>query len=536
MRVNAVRQVQPMDRYNEILVANVHPRDWINPRPRHRYNLAVIGAGTAGLVAAAGAAALGASVALIEKHLFGGDCLNVGCVPSKCLIRSSRAAQDAREAAAFGVHLAAEVEVDFPAVMERMRKLRSGISHHDSVARFRDLGIDVFLGEAQFTGADRIAVGGETLCFSKAAITTGARAAELPINGLKEAGYLTNETVFSLTDRPKRIAVIGGGPLGAELAQTFRRLGSSVYIFQSADHLLNREDADAAEILRKTFLREGIEVLLKTRPTEIAPTRHGKLITYEHDGQSASVVVDDILLAVGRAPNVERLNLEAAGVTYDRNNGVTVNDHLQTSNPRIYAAGDVCLSYKFTHTADATARILIQNALFMGRKKLSALTIPWCTYTDPEIAHVGMVEKDALERGISVDTFVRSFREVDRAIADGEEAGFVKVHVKKGSDQILGATIVARHAGEMINEISLAMVAGLGLKTLAQVIHPYPTQAEAIRQAADQYNRTRLTPFLKTVLRWWLALNRSNAIEKQKEYWAGVLDRISETLAVIGKR
>jgi len=519
METDSMPKVLPMDQYNKILVDNVHPPEWKNPEPSDRYNLVVIGAGTAGLVTAAGAAGLGARVALVEKHLLGGDCLNVGCVPSKCIIRSSRAAADVRAAAQFGVLLTAGADVDFPAVMERMRRLRSGISTLDSVRRFRDLGVDVFLGEAQFTGQDAITAGGKTLRFSKAAIATGARAVELPIEGLREAGYLTNETVFSLTERPKRLAVIGGGPVGSELAQAFHRLGSKVFVFQMSDHLLDREDSDAAEILRKTFLREGIELLLKTRPTTISITEQGKQITYEQDGRVGSVVVDEIFLGVGRAPNVEGLNLEAAGVEYDKRNGVIVNDYLQTTNPRVYAAGDICLQYKFTHMADATARIVIQNALFQGRKKLSALTIPWCTYTDPEIAHVGLYERDALDKGIPVDTFIKNLKEVDRAIADGEEDGFVKVHVKRGTDKIVGATIVARHAGEMINEISLAMVGGLGLKTLANVIHPYPTQAEAIRQVADAYSRTRLTPLVKTVLKFWLAVSRSNFLEKLKDYW-----------------
>ncbi len=527
MRTDTVPRVLPVDRYNEILVANVHPPGRENPNPPNRYNLVVVGGGTAGLVTAAGAAGLGARVALIEKHLLGGDCLNVGCVPSKCLIRSSRAAADARRVADFGLRLTAPVEVDFPAVMERMRRLRSGISHHDSVERFHGLGVDVYLGEAQFSGPDSLTVGGKILRFSKAAITTGARPVELPIAGLAEAGYLTNETVFSLTDLPKRLAVIGGGPLGAELAQAFHRLGSRVSIFQGPDHILHREDADAAAILQKAFLKEGIELILKARPARVALTPEGKLIGYERGGQTESLVVDEILLGVGRAPNVEGLNLEAAGVHYDRENGIFVNDYLQTANPRIYAAGDVCLKYKFTHTADATARILIQNALFMGRKKLSALTVPWCTYTDPEIAHVGLYESDASERGIPVDTFVRSFSEVDRAIVDGEEEGFVKVHVRKGTDKILGATIVARHAGDMISEISLAMVGGLGLKTIGNVIHPYPTRAEAIRQVADQYNRTRLTPFVKTLMRSWLAVARSNFMEKQKHYRQGLRRKIA---------
>ena len=509
-------EVLPCDQYNSLLLDHVHPPDWQNPEPAGRYNLVVIGAGTAGLVTAAGAAGLGAKVALIEKHLLGGDCLNTGCVPSKCLIRSSRAAADVLAADRFGVRLAAHGDVDFSAVMARMRRLRAAISGHDAATRLRQLGVDVFLGEGRFTGPDSLAVGGKTVFFSKAAIATGARAGEVPINGLRKAGTLTNETVFSLTERPPRLAVIGGGPLGCELAQAFHRLGSRVVVFQMTDHLLDREDPDAAEILQQSLLREGLELLLKTRPTSITPAEEGKLIDYEQDGQTGRVVVDEILLAVGRVPNVDGLGLEAAGVQYDRTHGVHVNDHLQTTNPCIYAAGDICLPYKFTHTADASARIVIQNALFMGRKKLSALTIPWCTYTDPEIAHVGIAEQEARDRGLAVDTFIRPFKEVDRAVIDGEVEGFVKVHVKRGTDKILGATVVARHAGEMINEISLAMVGGLGLKTLANVIHPYPTQAEAIRQVADQYNRGRLTPFVARLLRMWLVLGRSSFTKKLK--------------------
>jgi len=510
MNMDKSPKLLPDDQYNQVLVANVSPPGWKNPQPSGRYNLVVIGAGTAGLVTAAGAAGLGAKVALIEKHLFGGDCLNYGCVPSKSIIRSSRSAQDVRLAGDFGVRVPEGIEVDFPAVMERMRRLRSKISFHDSAMRFRELGVDVFLGEAHFAGQDSVEVEGQTLLFSKAVITTGARAAEPPIEGIAEAGYLTNENVFSLTERPERLAVIGGGPIGSELAQAFQRLGSKVTIIQRGGQLLGREDSDAAQILHDTFLREGIRLLLKAKPKTISLTGHGAVILYEKDGKEERLTVDKILVGVGRAPNVEGLNLEAAGVRYDKNKGVVVNDRLQTTNPRIFAAGDICLQYKFTHTADAAARIVIQNALFLGHKKISALTIPWTTFTDPEIAHVGMNERDGKERGIEVDTFVRRLGDVDRAVVDGEEQGFVKVHVKRGTDTILGATIVARHAGEMVSEISLAMVNGLGLKAMANVIHPYPTQAEAIRQVADMYNRTRLTPLAKKAFSFWLRLCRLN--------------------------
>lgn len=500
--------VSPMDVYNQTLVAHVHPPDWVNPEPAPNYNLVVIGAGTAGLVTAAGAAGLGAKVALIEKHLMGGDCLNVGCVPSKCMIRSSRVVADIRDAARFGVRVPEGTEVDFPAVMERMRRIRAGISHHDSAERFQNLGIDVFLGEARFSSSDTIEVGGKKLRFKKAVIATGARAVNPGIEGLQEAGYLTNETVFSLTERPKRLAVIGGGPIGCELAQTFQLLGSEVVLLHKNAHILDKEDADAAEIVQKAFIREGIKLVLQSKIKRVERTSEGKVIYYESNGKENSVTVDEILAGAGRAPNVEGLNLEAVGVQYDPKKGVIVNDHLQTTNPRIYAAGDICMEWKFTHAADAAARIVIQNSLFFGRKKLTSLFMPWGTYTNPEIAHVGMYEKDALSRGIELDTYFIPFSEVDRAVADGEEEGFAKIHVKKGTDKILGATIVARHAGDMISEVTLAMVGNVGLKTLATVIHPYPTQAEAIRKAADAYNRTRLTPFVKKLFSNWLAWTR----------------------------
>src|SRR5579862_1590274 len=378
--------------------------------------------------------------------------------------------------------------------MERMRKLRADLSPHDSVERFAGLGVDVFLGEAHFAGPDTIEIGGKTLRFKKTVIATGARALQPDIPGLSEAGYLTNETVFNLTQRPPRLAVIGGGPIGCELAQAFQRLGSQVSLFHKNAHLLDREDMEAAALVQNAFVREGIKLLLSARIIRVERNDAEKVIWYESQGKEEKLAVDEILIGTGRAPNVEGLNLEAVGVQYDRREGVHVNDCLQTTNPHIFAAGDVCLNWKFTHAADFSARIVIQNALFLGRKKASALTMPWCTYTDPEIAHVGLYERDAHARGLEVDTYVREFTEVDRAVLDGEEEGFVKFHTRKGRDQILGATIVARHAGEMISEVSVAMSAGMGLGRLASVIHPYPTQAEGLRQCGDAYNRTRLTP------------------------------------------
>ena len=505
-----IPEVSPLDEYNQELVANVRPVDWVNPEPAPVYNLVVIGAGTAGLVTASGAAGLGAKVALVERHLMGGDCLNYGCVPSKAIIRSSRLCAELRRAGALGIKVPGEVEVDFPAVMARMRRLRAGISQHDSARRFRDLGVDVFLGQARFTGRDTIEVDGKILRFKKAVIATGGRAVCPSIPGLAEAGYLTNESVFSLTERPARVLVMGGGPIGCEFAQAMARLGCQVTLLHKYDRLMNREDPDVSKIVQKVFLREGIALIYNAKPTRVAKTGTGKTVYYEHEGQEDVVEVDEILIGAGRAPNVEGLGLTAAGVTYEggKGRGVMVNDRLQTSNPKIYAAGDVCLPYQFTHLADASARIVIQNALFFGGRKLSKLTIPWCTYTDPEVAHVGLSEQEARERKIAYQVFAKPLKEVDRAIIDGEEEGFVKILVKEGSDKILGATIVASHAGEMISEVTCAMAGKVGLSALAGVIHPYPTQAEAIRATGDLYNRTRLTPLVKNLFTRYLAWRR----------------------------
>lgn len=523
-----------IDDFDRILVSNVHPLRWENPKPAGRYNLAVIGAGTAGLVAAAGAAALGGRVALIEKHLLGGDCLNMGCVPSKAIIRSSRAAHEARTCSRFGID-PCDAEIDFGAVMARMRKLRSQISFHDSARRFTDLGVDVFLGKAIFSGTDSIQVGETRILFGKALIATGARAAVPQVEGLMEAGFFTNETVFSLTQRPPRLAVIGGGPLGCELAQAFHRLGSRVSLFQRSDRLLDREDEDASRLLQDVFIREGIQVLLGSRLKRVSVAEEGKIVVYEQSGRESSIIADAVLAGVGRAPNVEGFGLEAAGVAYDLRRGVLVNDRLQTTNPNIYAAGDVCLPFKFTHTADASARIALQNALFLGRKKLSSLVIPWVTYTDPEIAHVGMYENEAERKQIKTITFTEPLANVDRAVLDGETTGFLKILVRRRSDKILGATIVAKHAGEMVNEISLAMAAGLGMKAISGVLHPYPTQAEVIRRAADAYNRGRLTPIVKRLLSSWLYLGRS-ALFPAASKCTGGIRRILNHIAGPNKR
>jgi len=504
--IERLPQTSPADEFNQELVENVHPLEWENPQPSGRYNLVIIGAGTAGLVTAAGAAGLGARVALIERSLMGGDCLNIGCVPSKGIISAARVAATVRHAREFGVHVRDGAGVDFAAAMERMRRLRARISPNDSAARFRDLGVDVYFGQASFVDSSTVEVNGTRLKFKRAVIATGARAAAPPIPGLDTVDYLTNETLFSLTELPRRLGVIGAGPIGCEMAQAFAQLGSEVLLVEAEHGILPREDRDAAEIVQRAITRDGVKLLCCGKHLKLT-NEGGTRLTVQSHGQGYDEPVDQLLVSVGRRPNVENLNLEAVGVDYDKK-GVKVNDRMQTTNSRIYAAGDICSPYQFTHAADFMARIVIQNALFMGRKKASALVIPWCTYTSPEVAHVGLYEQHAKEQGSEVDTYTQEFAEVDRAILEGEDDGFARVHVKRGTDMIVGATIVARNAGDMISEITLAMTHGLGLSKIGSTIHPYPTQAEAIRKLGDLFNRTRLTPLVKTLFNKWLSWTR----------------------------
>jgi pyruvate/2-oxoglutarate dehydrogenase complex dihydrolipoamide dehydrogenase (E3) component len=508
--MNQLPEMIPNDEHNQLLLSNVHPSEWENPVPSGRYNLVVIGGGSAGLISAAIAAGLGAKVALIERHWLGGDCLNVGCVPSKGVIRASRSVAEARAAAAYGWPQAEPETIDFGAAMRRMRAVRARISHEDSAKRYRDeLGVDIFLGSARFVGRDEIEVDGETLCFARAVIATGARAALPPIPGLADAAPRTNETIFQLTERPARLGVIGGGPIGCEMAQAFQRLGSAVTVIDMASQVLSREDPDAAAIVQARLVEEGVTLELGGQVEKVESRGITRAIFVKGaDGETREIVVDEILVAAGRQPNVEGLDLDAAGVESDPRLGVIVDDHLRTANRNIFAAGDICMAWKFTHAADAAAKIVVENALFLPRKKLSDLVMPWCTYTDPEVAHVGLSEHEAKTQSIEIDTYKVPLAEVNRAVTDGEEEGFVKVHTRKGKDEILGATIVASHAGEMISQITLAMVSKLGLGSLMKVIHPYPTQAEGIKRVASAYFRTRATPTVKKVLDGWMRLRR----------------------------
>ncbi len=497
--------LEPMDEHNRKLIANVHPHDWVNPEPEDRYHLVVVGAGTAGLVSASIAAGLGARVALVERELMGGDCLNVGCVPSKGVIAAARSWNAAARAGEDFAGPSVQGTGDFGAVMERMRRLRAKISPIDGAARFRDLGVDVFLGQGSFVASDALEVGGQRLRFRNAVVATGARAKAPPIPGLDKVDYLTNETVFSLTELPPRLGVIGAGPIGCEMSQAFARLGSEVHLFNLADHILPREDTDAAEVVERTMAADGVHLHQGIEIVEVAARKNGVAVVIKKDGKRRETIVDHLLVAVGRAPNVEGLGLEAAGVEYGRV-GVDVDDRLRTTNSRIFAAGDVASRHQFTHSADFQARMVIRNAFFFGRNKASKLVIPWATYTSPEVAHVGLYAAEAEKLGHAVETLTVPLEDNDRALLDGEDEGFLRVHLKKGSDRILGATLVAAHAGDMIGLMSFAITHDMGLSKFSQTIFPYPTQGEVFRKAGDLYNRGRLTDGAKRFFAFWFKI------------------------------
>ena len=397
--------------------------------------------------------------------------------------------------------------MNFAAAMERMRRLRAEISAHDSADRFRKLGVDVYIGNGRFIGPSTIEVDGTRLEFSRAVIATGARAAELPIAGLADAGYYTNETIFTLTELPRRMVVIGAGPVGCELAQCFQRFGCQVTVITDGAQILPKEDDDAAAVVRQQMSRDGVRIVTRGVIKGVSSNGSGKRVSVETDGTSREIECDAILVSVGRRPNLEGLELDSAGVEYT-SQGVVVDNRLRTTNPRVYAAGDVCSRYKFTHAADAMARIVIANALFFARRKVTDLVIPWCTYTDPEVAHVGYYEKEARAAGFEVATITESMSHVDRAILDGEEEGFARVHYEKKSGRILGGTLVARHAGEMISGLTLATATKQKMDVLSSTIHSYPTQAEVLRKIGDAYMRTKLTPTVKKVFEKWLAWRR----------------------------
>ena len=492
---------------DSVLLANVRPEGHENPEPRERYDLVVIGAGAGGLVSSAIAAGLGARVALVEENRLGGDCLNTGCVPSKGLIAAARSWHAARQSEELFGGPAVAGKGDFRRAMNRMRRLRASISPSDSVERFRGMGVDVFLGTARFDGPARVEVDGAKLNFRRAVIATGSRPALPEIEGLAEAGCLDNTTLFDLEEAPARLVVIGAGPVGCEMAQCFARFGSEVTLLEVAGEVLPREDPEAAALVRAALEDDGVRCLLAVEVLDVKEEDGGARIHYRQGQVSGAVEGDEILVAAGRIPNVEGLGLISAGVGID-DSGISVDGQLRTDNPRIYAVGDVCSRERFTHAADAQARIAVQNALFFRRLEVRGLVVPRCTYTSPELAHVGFDPDGARLAGMEVDTLTVPMAENDRAVLDGEETGFLRLHLRRGSDRILGATVVSSRAGELISELSLAITHGLGLRKLGSAIRPYPTRSEVISRACGKWQKRRLSPGLRRVFEIFLGIFR----------------------------
>lgn len=484
--------VHPVPDSDRRLLANVRPSNWRNPESSGEYDLVVIGAGTGGLVSAAIGAGLGARVALVERDRMGGDCLNFGCVPSKGLLRASRSWAEARAShARFGGPVATGPG-DYRVAVERMRQIRADISEIDGADRFRGLGIDVYLGEARFASGKRVTVDGRRLSFRRAIVATGAHAVLPPIPGLDSIEYHTNETIFRLDEVPERLLVLGAGAIGCELSQAFARFGSQVTLVDMAETILTKEEPDASAVVLRALEADGVHFLGGAKVVEVGSgDGSSKRVVVEKDGERQELAGDAVLVALGRAPNVE-LGLEEAGVAYGRR-GITVDDRMATTNRRIFAVGDVASPFQFTHAADAQARLAVRNALFYGRGKASDLVIPWATYTSPEVGRVGLSEAEAAERGVAIETINIDFAHLDRARLDGDEEGFLRVHLAEGSDRIVGATIVHPHAGELIAQVTQAMTTELGLESLSDVVFPYPTAAEALRRAADARRRGRLT-------------------------------------------
>jgi pyruvate/2-oxoglutarate dehydrogenase complex dihydrolipoamide dehydrogenase (E3) component len=509
------------DAFDQELLSHVAPADWENPKPQALYDMVVVGGGTAGLITAAIAAGLGAKVAMVERELLGGDCLNYGCVPSKGLLSVSKRLGILRRGHEYGI-APTEGGADFGAVMERMRRLRAGISHHDGAARFTELGVDVFLGTGRFTannvvevkplgnteqGSSHANATGETvtLKFKRAVIATGARPLVFPVPGLEDVPYLTNLSLFSLTELPESLAIVGAGPIGVEMAQAFARFGCKVTIIAMDKHILPREDPEAAAFVQAALAKDGVVFELGAKMSRAEMRDGKKVVVFERDGKESEVVASELLLAMGRAANVDGLGLEDAGVEFDRR-GIKVNDNLRSTNKRIFAAGDVAGSYQFTHAADAMARLVIRNAFFFGRGKVSDLTMPWTTYTDPEVAHVGLYASEDEKAGCALSTLRMDFKDIDRNILEGETDGFAKVVFEKKSGKLRGATVVGAHAGELLGEMLIAVNKRMKVTELSSIIHPYPTSVSIWGRLGDQASGARLTPgiakLLKRIISW----------------------------------
>ncbi len=452
-------------------------------------DIAIIGGGSGGLSVAAGAAQMGARVVLIEKGAMGGDCLNTGCVPSKALLAAGHAAQAVRDSGRFGVN-GHEPEIDFLKVHDHVKGVIGGIAPNDSVERFEGLGVKVIQAAAHFTDSRGLRAGGQVVRARRFVIATGSSPALPSIEGLAEVSFLTNETIFELTERPEHLIVLGGGPIGIELAQAHRRLGARVTVIE-AFGILAKDDPDAVAVVRRRLTAEGLSLREGVRVTRATRRGNGVAIEIEGaDGELESVIGSHLLVAAGRRPNVENLGLEAAGVVYTKK-GISVDARLRTSNKRIFAIGDVAGGYQFTHMAGYHAGIVIRNALFKLPAKVKYHAVPWVTYSDPELAHVGLDEAAARGKHGAVRTVAWPFEENDRARAERETEGFVKA-VMDAKGRILGATIVGRHAGELILPWVLAVERGLKIGAMAGMIAPYPTLGEASKRAAGSYFTPKL--------------------------------------------
>ena len=474
------------------------------PRPRRfERNLVVIGGGAGGLVTAYIAAAIKARVTLVEQHKMGGDCLNTGCVPSKALIRSAKFLAQIARAKEFGIHTA-HAEFEFADVMARIQRVIQAIEPHDSVERYTQLGVEVIEGFAKIVSPWEVEItrqdgATQRLSTRSIVIAAGGRPFVPPIPGLDEVGYLTSDTVWALRELPKRLLVLGGGPIGAELAQAFARFGARVTLVQQGPRILNREDPDVSELVTQRFRAEGIEVLVEHRAMKFTVENGEKILLAEHAGQDVPIPFDAVLVAVGRTANLTGYGLEQLGVKTSRT--VETNAFLQTNFPNIYAVGDVAGPFQFTHTAAHQAWYAAVNALFDPLRKFRAdySVIPWATFTDPEVARVGLNEQEAKEQGIRYEVSRYDLDDLDRAIVDGETHGFVKVLTVSGRDRILGVTIVGEHAGDLIAEFVLAMKHGIGLNKILGTLHIYPTLAEANKYAAGVWKKAHAP---QTLLRW----------------------------------
>jgi len=467
---------------------------------RFDFNLAVIGAGSAGLVAAYIAAAVKAKVLLVEKNRMGGDCLNTGCVPSKALIRSAKMLRYAQRASEFGFRNAT-VEFNFAEVMERVQAVVGKVAPHDSVERYSSLGVEVLQAEARLVSPWQLEVDGRIISARSIIVATGARPMVPPIPGLEDAGYLTSDTVWSLRTRPARLLVLGGGPIGCELAQSFQRLGCSVSLVQRGDQLLPREDREVSELVARCFQDEGIDVLTGHAALRVKTGDGGNTLICRHQEREVGIDFEQILVALGRRANVTGFGLEELGVALRPNGTVLADGFLRTNHPSIYVCGDVTGPYQFTHTAAHQAWYASVNALFSPFKKFRAdySVVPWATFTDPEVARVGLNEREARQQGINYEVSRYGIDDLDRAIADGEDRGFVKVLTMPGRDRILGATIVGNHAGDLLAEFVTAMRHGLGLNKILGTIHIYPTMAEANKYLAGTWKRNHKP---ETLLKW----------------------------------